>query len=233
MKKLLNISLIALMALLFVGCQELTTEGLTRITYYATIELNGDATIVHQKGTPFEDPGYSATLNGEDVTSSVVVSSNVNSNKSGSYSISYSCTNADGFTASAYRTVIVLDLNDSVEGFYLTDPASYRLNAAGTKTVWGKSFEILVTSNGDGTYDVDDLLGGYYCQRAGYGSNYAMPGTVSIAADGTMEIVAGGGVAGWGDAYDAFKGSYDAASATFTFTTTYANMDFNVIMTKE
>lgn len=233
MKKILNISLIALMALLFVGCQELTTEGVTRITYYADIQLQGDATIVHQKGTQFEDPGFVAVLNGEDVSSQVNVSSNVDVNKSGVYTVSYAFTNEDGFTASAKRSVIVLDLTDPVEGFYLTDPNSYRLNSAGAKTAWGAEFELLVTSNGDGTYEFDDLLGGYYCQRAGYGSAYAMPGTVSIADDGTMELVAGGGVAGWGDAYDAFSGSFDAASSTFTFTTSYAGMDFNVIMTKE
>lgn len=233
MKKFLYIAICAFVAASLCSCQKhLTTEGVTGITYYATITLDGDATIVHQKGTEFKDPGYSAVLNGQDVTSSVKVTSNVDTKKSGVYSVSYACTNDDGFTSSAKRTVIVLDLQDPIEGFYMTDPDSYRLNAAGAKTVYGASYEILVTSNGDGTYSCDDMLGGYYCVRAGYGSAYAMAAVFSINADNSLTLLQSA-VPGWGDAADGLEGSYIPDGSTFSFCTDYAGMLFYINMTKE
>jgi len=232
MKKVFYIAVCLLAAVLVSSCKKLTTEGVTGITYYATITLEGSPEIVHQKGTPFTDPGYSAVLNGEDVTSEVVVINPVDVTKSGAYTIVYTCTNEDGFASSTTRSVIVLDLKDPVEGFYTTSPDSYRLNAAGTKTVYGSPFTIAVFNNGDGTYQVDDMLGGYYAQRAGYGSNYAMDACIKIAADGTLELISSI-VPGWGDEADGLEGKYIAGESKFDFCTGYAGMSFFVVMTKD
>jgi hypothetical protein len=195
------------------------------------LELEGDGYMVVGKGTTFQDPGFSATLNGEDVSSQVTVSSNVNTNKSGVYSVVYSIKNEDGITANARRTVVVLDLNSAVEGFYQITPDSYRLRE-GAQVAYGSPFEMLVIDNGDGTYDVDDLLGGWYCQRAGYGTNYAMAGVIAIEDDGSVICLANG-VPGWGDEADAFEGTFDAATGTFNLKVTYAAMDFVQTWVKE
>ena len=83
------------------------------------------------------------------------------------------------------------------------------------------------------TYFVDDILGGYYGQRAGYGANYYLEGNISIADDGTVTLNSSF-CNGWGDSAKTMTGGkWDAATKTFTWCTVYANMDFNVIMTKE
>ena len=90
----------------------------------------------------------------------------------------------------------------------------------------------LVTDNGDGTYSVDDLLGGWYCQRAGYGTSYAMEAVISIDGDGALTC-SYSYVPGWGDGLDDFEGSFDAATSTFQFTAVYAGMDFVQTWVKE
>ena len=196
--------LFAVVALLVTSCGDKESEGKSRFTYYPTIELEGDTYLVWDKGTPFVDPGYVSTMNGEDVTAEVMISGTPDVNN-------------DGFDASASRTVVVLDPNSAVEGFYLTQPDSYR-TYNGNEVAFGNAFEILVIDNGDGTLYVDDLFGGWYCQRAGYGTKYAMGGTISLAADGTVGLISSL-VPGWGDGLDDLTGSF--ADGVFTVDAVY------------
>ena len=210
--------LFALVALMVTSCGDKKSEGLSRFTYYPTIELEGDTYLVWDKGTPFVDPGYVSTMNGEDVTAEVIISGTPDVNKSGIYTMTYTTKkNDDGFDASASRTVVVLDPNSAVEGFYLTQPDSYR-TYNGNEVAFGNAFEILIIDNGDGTLYVDDLFGGWYCQRAGYGTKYAMGGTISLAADGTVGLISSL-VPGWGDSLDDLTGSY--ADGVFTVDAVY------------
>lgn len=233
-KSILFIATLALLTLGFSSCEK-QSAGLTQITYYAEIILEGDATMVVAKGSEFVDPGFTATMKGEDVTDKVEVNSNVDTSTSGVYSVVYSIVNADGFPASATRTVIVLDLTNAVEGFWACSPASHRTNTnTGADVAYGASFEILILDNGDGTYFVDDLLAGWYAQRAGYGDSYAMQATISIADDGAITLE-NSYVPGWGDAADALSADskYDAGAKTITYTVTYAGyLDFSVELNK-
>lgn len=214
--------------LLFSSCTDDSTEGFTRITYYPELSLEGEKTLYVDKGATFTDPGYTAILNGEDVTDQVEVSSNINTAISGVYSISYSIMNADGFSSSASRTVIVTDPNDPVEGVYDTDSESYRLYD-GAQVAYGNSYSILILNNGDGTYYVDDLLGGWYCQRAGYGDLYAMQGTISVSSDGTIEML-DSYVPGWGDwATGMTEGKFE--NGTITWNLEYTDYPFYFIVT--
>ena len=223
--------MLALVSFALTSCGDLESEGLSRFTYYPVLELQGGDYMVVDKGSTFQDPGFTATLNGEDVSSQVAVSSNVNTAKSGVYSVVYSIKNSDGITANAKRTVVVLDPNSAVEGFYLTQADSYRLRQ-GAQVAYGSEFEILIIDNGDGSYDVDDMLGGWYCQRAGYGTNYAMQATITIADDGTVDCVYNY-VPGWGDGLDDFEGTFDAATSTFQINAVYAAMNFVQTWVKE
>lgn len=217
-KNVLYTMLFAVVALLVTSCGDKESEGKSRFTYYPTIELEGDTYLVWDKGTPFVDPGYVSTMNGEDVTAEVMISGTPDVNKSGIYTMTYTTKkNDDGFDASASRTVVVLDPNSAVEGFYLTQPDSYR-TYNGNEVAFGNAFEILVIDNGDGTLYVDDLFGGWYCQRAGYGTKYAMGGTISLAADGTVGLISSL-VPGWGDGLDDLTGSY--ADGVFTVDAVY------------
>ena len=210
------------------GCRKVET-GLIGVTYYPVLTLEGDATIVLDKGSSFAEPGYTATLNGEDVTGQVAVSSNVNMNQSGVYTVSYAIENEDGFSSTASRTVIVLDRNDPVEGLYLTDPQKSYRDYNGV-TPYGRSFQILVVNRGD-YYEVDDLLGGWYAQRAGYGSSYAMQGFIAIGESGDIELL-DSYVPGWGDSAEGLTdGYFDAATGTMTWSVEYTDYPFYFIVT--
>lgn len=210
--------LFALVALVLTSCGDKTSEGLSRITYYPSIELNGDSYIVWEKGTPYVDPGYVSMMNGEDVTGEVTISGTPDVNKSGIYKVTYTTKkNEDGFDASASRTVVVLDSNSEIEGFYLTQPESYR-SYNGNDVAYNGAYEILIIDNGDGTLTVDDLFGGWYCQRAGYGTNYAASGVISLAEDGTVGYI-DSIVPGWGDSLDDLTGTYE--DGVFTVDATY------------
>jgi len=215
-KNILFSMLFALCALVLTSCDK-KSEGLSRVTYYPSITLDGDSYMVWEKGEAYVEPGYYSELNGEDVTSQVTVSGNVDVNKSGIYTLTYTTVkNEDGFDASASRTVVVLDSKSPIEGFYMNQATSNR-----NGTAYGKNYEVLVIDNGDGTVSFDDALGGWYCQRAGYGTKYAMSATIGVAADGTMTLISSF-IPGWGDGLDSLEGTFNAGSSTFNFVCVYA-----------
>jgi len=225
-KNILFAMMLAMVALVVTSCGDEESEGLSRITYYPSIELEGDSYLVWEKGTAYVDPGYVSTLNGEDVTDQVTVSGTVDTNKSGIYTLIYTTMkNEDGFDASATRTVVVLDSNSAIEGFWLVDGSTSYREYNGAQVAYGSNFEILIIDNGDGTYDCDDLLGGWYCQRAGYGTNYAMQGVFAIDADGNLSLV-DSWVPGWGDSATDVTGTYDATSNHISWVCEYTDYPF-------
>ena len=80
--------------------------GISRITYYANIVLAGNSSISIVKGTTFTEPGVSANAGGKDLP--VITTGTVDAATIGIYTLSYSATNADGFSSSATRTVYVI-----------------------------------------------------------------------------------------------------------------------------
>lgn len=210
--KILTLIMCMLAALIQVSCDD-STAGYTRITYYPSLTTEGDQYIFMHLNETYQEPGYYAELAGEDVTSEVTVRSNLNTSASGLYTIKYSITNSDGFNVEATRYVVVTDPSDPVEGVYYTDADSYRVaKVGGAVIVYGNSFRILVFSKGNGTYSVDDLFGGYYAQRANYGSLYAMGGNISVDSSGTVTML-NSYVQGWGDSADSLEnGTFNAGT---------------------
>ncbi|MDE6741837.1 MAG: DUF5012 domain-containing protein [Muribaculaceae bacterium] len=232
MKKHISTMAVGL-ALLALGSCSKDTEGLTGITYYPVIELEGPINDMAVAGTPFVDPGYSASLNGEDITADVTVTSKMDfSNpQPGYYSISYSATNADGFSASAVRYVLVASNDDPVSGYYTTNTDSFR-DYNGT-TYYG-GYPVIVYANGDSTYHISDLLAGWYAYRAGYGSAYALGGELSVDADGNIELL-DSYLSGWGDsANDLTDGKFDQETGTIKYIVSYTDYPFlfNVTLDK-
>lgn len=205
---------------------------MTQITYYAVIDLDGPIYDQAVAGQAYTDPGYSATMQGEDITSDVKVTTNMDMQnpKPGYYKVTYSAVNEDGFSASAERYVLVADADDKASGYYTTSPQSFR--DSGSVTLYGRAFSVTVYGNGAGTYHVSDFLGGWYDQRAGYGSNYAAKGEFSIAPDGAISLISSS-VAGWGDSLSSLDdASFDASTETISWVANYAGMKFHVTMSK-
>jgi len=206
----------------------------TRLTYYPVITLEGDEFMQVPIGTNYVEPGYSAVLAGEDFTSSVVVegASEVDKDQAGLYYITYTATNADGFSTSVTRTVAVCDptITTDISGKYTTQPGTHRLRQ-GTEIPY-PGYSVTITKAAPGIFHVSDILGGYYSQGAGYGNNYAMNGYFQLMADNTINVLSGN-VPGWGDSYDDFiDGKYDPATGEVSYTCVYAGMDFVVILNK-
>ena len=198
----------------------------TRVTNYIVLTINGDEVVYVNAGDTYVDAGCKAEAAGQDVSDKVVTTNPVDTKVIGPYTVTYKATNEDGFSSSANRYVYV---GEPLVG--TVSPGSYRQNSAGTITKWS-GYDIDMLTDGNGKYWVEDLLGGYYEQRAGYGSAYSMKGFLQVNADNTVDLVGGGDVAGWGDHYDDFKdGKYDPATKTISYDVVYAGMDFNVILT--
>lgn len=226
-KNILFMTMLALVGMLLTSCSDDTSEGQSRITYYPSIELEGDSYLVWEKGKAYEEPGYTSVMNGEDVSDKVTVSGSVDTSKSGIYKLTYTTMkNEDGFDASTSRTVVVLDPNSAIEGFWHVDgDKSYR-EYDGANVVYNRTnLEILIIDNGDGTLTVDDLLGGWYCQRAGYGDSYALAGTLGIDADGNLSYIESY-LIGWADSATGLTGKYDAATNHISWVCEYTDYPF-------
>ena len=232
MKKYISTMAVGLALMTIASCSK-DTEGLTGITYYPVIELDGPLNDLAEAGTPFVDPGYSASLNGEDITADVVVTSKMDFNnpQPGYYSITYSATNEDGFSAAAVRNVLVVANDDPVSGYYTTNTDSYRDYNG---TVFYGGYPEIVYANGDGTYHISDLLAGWYQYRAGYGSAYALGGEISVDADGNISLL-DSYLSGWGDsANELTDGKFDKDAGTIKYIVSYTNYPFlfNVTLDK-
>ncbi|MEI8224279.1 MAG: DUF5011 domain-containing protein [bacterium] len=95
-----------------IEANKVTGYGFYRITYSDTtapvITLIGTDTIVVHKGSVFTNPGATASDNEDgDITSSIVVTGVVDTGTLGTYTITYTVTDAAGNTASITRVVIV------------------------------------------------------------------------------------------------------------------------------
>ena len=203
----------------------------TRVTNYIVLNLVGDEVVYVDVNSNYVDAGCKAELAGEDVSDKVQVINPVDTSVMGPYVVTYRATNADGFSAEAYRYIYV---GQPVVG--IVTEGSYRQtwNGDGTpkaQVAWsGYSLEML--TDGNGKYWTEDLLGGYYALRAGYGFSYAMEGFMQVNEDNTVDFAGGGYVPGWGDYYDDFKnGVYDPEANVISYDCVYAGMDFNVILT--
>ncbi len=232
MKKYILISAIALASIATVSCDK-DTEGLTQITYYPDFTIVGPTNYVAEAGVPYVDPGCTATLDGVDVTDQIVITTSMNLQdpQPGLYTVTYTVVNADNIANSVSRNVIVADADDKASGFYTVGTDSNR-NYGGTVYYYG-GYPMYVVGDGEGNYEVSDLLGGFYQYFYGYGSSYVVEGSISIDSAGDISLDYGY-CPGWGDYADSLtNGKFDAATGTISWLVTYAEMPFYVTATKD
>ena len=215
MKKNFILFLSAALLVLATSCEK-TSQGLTRITYYPVISLQGDNPYIVQLGESYSEPGYTASLNGEDYTSGVKVSSNVNSAVPGIYSVTYSATNPDGCSWSTTRDVYVLNPG-GVANIYIAHCWMGAREYNGIPTV--------VKPISDGVYEIDDMCGGFYYagRYPGYEPTYDFHADTqfTLNEDGTFNVTK------IGDWY--FKTSFDYGNITggYDFETGIFDYDFD------
>lgn len=110
----------------------IASQVVTQSVNFTGIILNGSPTMNVKLGSPFVDPGATAT---EDCSTNLVVTTNgsVNTNISGSYTLTYQATTSGGSQLFATRTV-------NVTGFKLSYETSL------TSTNWSENFDELGTT---------------------------------------------------------------------------------------
>ena len=234
MKKLYGF-LAVLMIFLNYGCErDLSSEGVSKTTNHVVFDLTGGERVTIPKGNSYADPGYKATEGESDVTSTVVIESNVNGTKVGLYKVKYSAVNSDGFPSSVERTVIIYD------------PAAPNVDLAGSyksavarAAPYTRSFtdlNVSITKIAPGFFYVSDFLGGFYDQGSNYkyGPDYAMTGYFQLNADNSISLVSSR-VAAWGDSLNKLtNGKYDPVTKSITWNVDYTSThyDFKVILDK-
>jgi hypothetical protein len=244
MKKIIYNILICSGLLALASCEKkVTTEDPSTITHYVVFELNGDQTMLVPLNSTFTDPGVVATENGADVNDHVIVTitdpagdvvTSIPTNAPGLYTVEYKASNADGFSASTSRTVIVYDpsVTATIAGTYSTDidQSIYNSNPfsawIAAKGYPGNSATVTFTEIAPGFFSCNDLLAGWYGQIRGYGAKYYMTGIVTLNADNSLTLISSY-IAGWGDGLDYIKNAvYDPATGTITYDSSYAGQIF-------
>lgn len=224
--KLLYLMVFAL-ALLVSGCDD-DTAGKTGITYYPTIEILGSKSVVINIGESYVEEGCYAELNGEDISDQIVTKSNVNSNKFGFYTISYLAFNEEGFSATTSRTIIVVDPTSIATLYY---------GESQTATRHYFDAPIYITDNGNGTYLLDDILGGlqFHGINPGFEPTYDFhaEANIKIAADNTVSQVGETGSWYFGDrgtVANIVDGTFDPATRIFKLNVNYGGGPLSVTL---
>ena len=200
----------------------------TRVTHYATIELLGDEFIKMNLGDPWVEPGYTATEGSEDITSKVKVTGTVDTSTPGYYELNYSAMNKDNFSTSVSRTVMVINPNGLASAYF--GESQY-----GSRHYYDAP--ITIYDNGNGTYTIDDLAGGFYCygRYPGYEPTYDfhLEAVIKLNADNTIELVScNGGDWYWGDPISITSGTYDPATGKVTLVEEFSGTPMYVTLTK-
>jgi hypothetical protein len=105
-----------------------------------TITLIGGNTVTNECHAPFIDPGATASEGGTDLSSNILVSGTVDANVPGTYTLTYTVVDAFKSSATATRTVIVVDTTPPV----ITCPANIVVDAVCPKGVF-VSFVVTAT----------------------------------------------------------------------------------------
>jgi hypothetical protein len=217
MKILKYLAFSALVAFSLTSCDK-TTEGVTDILYYPVITLEG-GNILLSVGDEYVDPGYSASLNGEDYTSNVVVTSNVDMENPGFYTVFYSVKNPEGFTATEKRNVWVNNPGhfDNIywgECKHATNAARHYYNSP-----------ISIQDLGDSYYLISDLLCGYYTYGVypGYPYDFDAESVLLLNDDNSVELIEEGDFYFYDpeDPELMYDGLFNPATGIFTYRLNY------------
>lgn len=162
---------VVMSTMLLTSCDADSTDGVSKVTNYPTIDVNGAATVFVPLGGTYTDPGVVAKEGGAVITTESSFNGNyrgaktLDLNQADEYTQTYTATNKDGFKATATRKVIVYktgDLVNSIEGVYLS---TTRRNGSLLAAAQGSSVDqkyIYIWKNSNGTYGVSDAFGGWY-----------------------------------------------------------------------
>lgn len=149
-----------------------TTVGHSRILFFPSIATKGNKLTIVNQGAAFTDPGAVAILAGQTVT--YQTKGTVNTAVPGVYDLSYSAANPEGYSASDFRTVVVIGSDVTANDF----SGTYLRAATGVSSIWKKT--------ATGIYEVENPGGaasgkGYKVIVVNYqGNKIKMPKQIAV-----------------------------------------------------
>jgi len=221
MRKYINLLILSSL-FLFASCDK-ETEGISKITYYTDLSLNGLDEMVVRVGGTYTEPGYVAIENEVDVTDNVVVTGTVDATQLGAYTLVYSVKNKDGFAKSAERLVLVVPAVTStidLSGVYSGQRDGRALVATGC------TISMLST----GVFKATDFFGGYYEFVAGYGSAYRLSAYFYLNEDNTYSALSTNSP--WGP-WGVINSVYAPATKVLKHRVTQGTTGFNITLVKK
>ena len=134
----------------------------------------------------------------------------MDTSKGGFYTLTYTAVNKDNFAASVERTVMVKNPN-GIASAYFAETSQY------------SGAPITITDLGDGTYEIDDVMAGYYFfyKYPGYEPTYDfhLETVFKLNNDNTLTPVKSGSWYFSGTPPTLASGSYDPATGKVSYTT--------------
>lgn len=132
MKRFLTIFALASVVGVMAGCSKDSADSQPQVVDYVKISLIGENPLTLSLGDTFEEPGYTATDKGAEVTAKVQVTildmdgipvPSIETENPGLYTINYLAKSLDGVSSMASRTVYVIDpeLEISLTGSFAVD----------------------------------------------------------------------------------------------------------------
>lgn len=228
MKKLQLVYLVStLLAFAFGGCDK-DYEDHYRVTYFPTIVITGEDLVFIPLNADYQDAGANTTEN--EVEIETQVASNVNTSEVGSYAVTYSAVNVDGFPATAERKVIVYDPNTNttdISGTYSGD-----VMRSEVRGYQGNPVTLTKVEGVDGIYTISDWIAGFYDvgTHYNYGPDYRFVGLMQINANN--EVILLDMANPWGDPFDSVAGTFDPATGQINYSAEWVGYNFVVDLTK-
>lgn len=231
MKKQIKYLALAFIAISGLSCEpDKVTEGISDITYFPEFDFKGDEVILASCGTPFTEPGVTASENGASIPVTQKISALLSGGSPATvptaadrYTINYSAVNKDGYPAEASRTVWTScagDLTTSVEGLYTS--TVFRSGVSGAQYTNMKYLLIRKVAGSTNKFEISDAIGGWYQLGRALGDGYRAPGLI-ITADGTGGFTLSGSpvVGSFGGAVTPKSITVDKASKTIVISTSW------------
>lgn len=176
----------------FWGCEKTETfhntdtqVGHSKVIFFPTVAIQGDRLIVLKQGDTYTEPGVTATLNNQ--PTQFTTEGTVNTATPGVYEVTYTAKNEEGFSASDWRTVVVIGndvANNDFSGTYMRYVGG---DPFGVTSTWKKI--------GNGLYEVDNPGGagvgvGFKVIVANYqGNKIKMPRQIAFdPSSGNKEV---------------------------------------------
>lgn len=224
-----TIYIVLVLLLPLAACEDESSAGLSRVTYFPDFTYNGDEEVFVEKGTAFEDPGVTATEQGNSIDVNVSASgtyfgeTSLDTSKPDIYTVTYAASNKDGFVGTQERTVIVAgqgDLVTNLEGLYTSTVVRNGVSGA----AYTDMEYIIIRKTGDNTYELSDGIGGYYDLGRAYGPGYAaQPATFTANDIATNDFTFGPsfGAGAFGGEAQITAMTVNAATKTINFTSVW------------